>query len=382
MKKTFSVIFLFLILFELNSLNPNKKEKIGQFTQKVISFFNAINNDDFEQFQMLIDSDIKAFMTKERFHDLRNWMISDYGKFKKISSYDYRIYKNREFKVCYKIIFEKDILKNPTVIFKNKDIEELKIGSMIFQNLPLYDPWVSNRKGQIILYTRPYKYSKTNSPDIKAIQNILDEQNQCIRKIIEKTGSVFSDKVKIYLYNYDEAEERIGTNSGGHAEPNDKEVLDTYFEKPYKEEDGSSTYLGLHEMVHVICENAIGRGNTRLFIEGYANAIDGYYGSYLKDGVRYWKKIGDWIGEFSEKNELLTISELIFKKNIDEKKYYTQSGIFIQWLFKKFGVAKINELYILSEKEVMIKLEEIFNKKFSEIEKEYQDYLTKSFKKS
>ena len=76
-------------------------------------------------------------------------------------------------------------------------------------------PWIKTSGNQVILFSRPSKYTGTESPDTGTIRKIIQEQEDIIRLINKKLGTDFRDMVKLYLFNFDEAKEKIGTNRGG-----------------------------------------------------------------------------------------------------------------------------------------------------------------------
>ena len=140
-------------------------------------------------------------------------------------------------------------------------------------------PWIITSGDNITLYTRPQNFSKSNSPDSIAIRQILKEQNYVIDHINRILQTKFNSKVQIYLYNFDEAKAKIGTNGGGFCSQSKNWIFFTYYEKPNKYSSKDTfVYLGIHEMVHIITREEIGWPKSRLFGEGFANAIDGTYG--------------------------------------------------------------------------------------------------------
>ena len=60
-------------------------------------------------------------------------------------------------------------------------------------------------------------YSDYSSPDSLIIQKIISEQEWVIDYINSSIATNFRSKVRIFLYNLDEAKEKIGTNGGGFA---------------------------------------------------------------------------------------------------------------------------------------------------------------------
>ena len=77
--------------------------------------------------------------------------------------------------------------------------------------------WIVSKRGKVILNTRPINYSKVTSPDSLIIDAILDEQNESMLLINTKLETNFVSEFTVYLFNSDEAKEKIGTNGGGHV---------------------------------------------------------------------------------------------------------------------------------------------------------------------
>ena len=160
---------------------------------------------------------------------------------------------------------------------------------------PLKKQWIITKKENIVLYSRPENFTNSKSPDKNRIQNILNEAIENINEINIKLETNFNSKVTIYIYNYDEAIEKIGTNQGGFADVGTNKICFVHNETPTKDlERNKDEYIGVHEYVHIVSYNAIGHNINRLFIEGYANAIDGHYGAKTINGIVI--KLGDSCG--------------------------------------------------------------------------------------
>ena len=64
------------------------------------------------------------------------------------------------------------------------------------------------------------------------IEKILLEQEKVIVYINDNLKTNYNAKFEIYLYNYDEAIEKIGTNGGGSCDPKLKRIFFTYYKSP------------------------------------------------------------------------------------------------------------------------------------------------------
>jgi hypothetical protein len=226
--------------------------------------------------------------------------------------------------------------------------------------------WVKNVQGKEHIYTRPVNYSKSASPDSIAISEMFREVSFSIGTINKILKLNYTGSVKVFYFNYDEAAKVIGTNGGGFQSR--KGIFYTYFQKGdhYDSVNRIKFYIGLHEFVHVVAWYKIGKSKSRLFVEGYANALDGYYG-------------GRTIYEDVQVQEPIPPSRLIKDVvnqggQLPEDTFYPQSGVFINWLFRKYGVEKVNRLYKVNPKKFEKKFEKITGGSFSGLEKEYLDY--------
>ena len=207
-------------------------------------------------------------------------------------------------------------------------------------------PWIITKGERIILYSRPIGYTKTYSPDSIAIQSIIQEQEQAIDYINQRLNTNFDSKVKIFLFNWDEAEKKMGTNGGFVNLNKFKRHIYFRYAKPFMNTVlNKYDYLGLHEMVHIITINQIGKLKNRFFSEGYANAVDGNYGVDNVNGILTRRRIDSTLIILKEKGKLAKPSDLLYNSSIAESEYYPQTGCLINWMFERYGIDKVNILY-------------------------------------
>ncbi len=236
-------------------------------------------------------------------------------------------------------------------------------------------PWIISKKGNVVLYTRPENYSKTPSPNIATINSILDEQNECLKIINHRLGTSFNSNFSVYLFNYDEAKEKIGTNSGGYAISRKRVIYYTYNHVTKKSNNGNRVYLGKHELVHLVTTKEFGHSNLRLMGEGYAVSINGIYGRERSSkGEIVGKSLEKWMKEYVSTDKILKPSEMINGRDIPESLFYPQAGFFINWLFDNYGTQKINKLYKSSNKALKIDFEKITGESFDSIEIKYLEF--------
>lgn len=235
-------------------------------------------------------------------------------------------------------------------------------------------PWIQTKGRQVIIYSRPYNHSKTDSPDSLIIQKIIKEQEQAILLINERLMTNFEAKVKIYLYNSDEAKEKIGTNSGGGCDFRKNRIYFTFHNSTICNTIRNTyDYVGVHEMVHIISNNELGICKTRFFGEGYSNALDGNYGVIMKDNQLAFRRNDSTLVKIIEKGKLLKPSDLLNNEDkIPEYEYYPQIGCLMDWLFKTYGVEKINKLYSFKKDKIVSRFSEVTGDSFNEMERRYE----------
>jgi hypothetical protein len=241
----------------------------------------------------------------------------------------------------------------------------------------LKGPWIRTDGKRIILYTRPLNYSKTESPDSISIRKIIQEQEHAIDYINDRLKTDFQSKVEIFLYNLDEAKEKIGTNGGGFANLNKskRQIYFTYRSEPmFNTIKNTLEYVGVHEMVHVITINKLGSLNTSFFGEGYSNALDGNCGSQMQGNRLAWCRNDSTLVKIMKMGKLLKPSDLLYNENIPVREFYPQVGCLVNWLFETYGVDKINKLYSLKREEIEVGFLKATGERFEEMEKRYMKY--------
>jgi len=236
----------------------------------------------------------------------------------------------------------------------------------------LSGPWNRTESENIIVYSRPADFSKTNSPDSIDIQRLLIEQNQIIDLINRKLKTAFDGIVEIYLFNYDEAKEKIGTNGGGFCSSKKSSIYFTYYDNQiYNTRRKKKEYIGVHEMVHLITNKELGNHKTAFFGEGYANAIDGNYGAIKSGDSLTRRRIDFTMIRIIRNNKMLTPTELLHDNNIPAQSFYPQVGYLFNWLFAEYGIETINEMYSLNTKQIEKNFEKVTGDSFQEMERKY-----------
>lgn len=245
-----------------------------------------------------------------------------------------------------------------------------------FYNVDIRGPWIKTERSNIILYTRPANHSKTASPDSVTINNILLEQEKVVDYINKYLGTNFHSKFEIYLFNFDEAREKIGTNGGGSYDSKRKRIYFTFTEKPcYNTYRDEYEYVGVHESVHLISGSELGYAKTRFFGEGYSNAIDGNYGVILIDNKLTRYRIDSTLVRIKKSGKVNTPEELLYNDNIPANLYYPQIGCLMKWLFAEYGVDKMNKLYVVKKKYMEKEFLKVTGQSFKSMEKKYLNFL-------
>ena len=236
----------------------------------------------------------------------------------------------------------------------------------------LKGPWIQKAGNQVTVYFRPSGYSATESPDSETIRKIIQEQEEIIGLINLKLGTHFRKKVNLYLYNYDEAKEKIGTNGGGSCDSGKKNIYFTYYKQPiYNSIRNCYEYVGMHEMVHMVANNELGELRSAFFAEGYSNAIDGNYGSQKVDDHLVRRKIETTAAALRHNGIFHTPSELLTNHKIPAREFYPEIGYLMNWLFDTYGIGKMNQLYSSGSKRIQKQFYKVTGDTFMEMEKKY-----------
>lgn len=220
-------------------------------------------------------------------------------------------------------------------------------------------PWIETRGKNILLYTRPLYFSNSPSPDSISINKILNSQELNYRYVDSFLKTNSNLQVKIYLYNKDEAKEKIGTNTGGGANTKLREIYFTFDTAIIRLK---RVIMGNHELTHIIASNELSYPATKLMNEGYANALSNGYG---------WGTLEELMKFHIDKGNILTPTEMLENEKCKEFIYYPQAGYFTKWLINNYGIEKVNKLYPLKSRQIKKEIFHQAGKEFSEIEKEY-----------
>jgi hypothetical protein len=249
--------------------------------------------------------------------------------------------------------------------------------SLVSWKADLKGPWITTRGNRIILHSRPLNYTRTESPDSLTLQKIIREQERAIDIINERLHLDFNSEVDIYLYNLDEAKEKIGTNGGGFAslKKSESRIYFTFRNEPlYNTIKDTYEYVGVHEMVHVVTNSKLGGLTTSFFGEGYSNAVDGNCGSQMVHNHLAWYRNDSTLAKIIRVGKFKTPTELLHNEDIPVREYYPQVGCLVNWLFETYGVDKINRLYAVKKDKVQGEFFKETGERFEDMEKKYLKY--------
>jgi hypothetical protein len=231
--------------------------------------------------------------------------------------------------------------------------------------------WKTLESAHVLLHYRPKGFSSSPSPAGQEAARIVENQNVYYRAIQDSIRRTFHDKVLIYLYNQDEADQMIGTDGGGHAIPkfncfyytylaNRKKVVDQYqVENPV---------IGAHEMAHVITHRLLGYPGTKMMSEGYAVWLDGIYGGYrIQTIIRSYRD--------QQPGKILTPDQLLAESTGKESVYYPNAGIFIRFLVHTYGVGNMNMLFSRSAENLKDEFHYLTNTTWEDMSARYARYI-------
>lgn len=259
--------------------------------------------------------------------------------------------------------------------------------------------WLSHVSsgGKVVVYSRAEGYSASPSPDQVTAQKILSNQEYYLQGIQAALGLSYSDPILIYLYNYDEAAQKIGTSGGGHSIPERCTVYYAYrsdytpFPAPFITAFNQSgiqavtrpeVYMGAHEMVHVITHRVLGKPGTKMMSEGYAVAVDGWM-RITSSGSEYrGVPIGEWMKTFYQdgmdylsRPRILSPKQMLTNPSVDELVFYVNAGYFVQFLLCRYGPEEIHPLFNLTSGSFEAAFQGQTGEEFAAMETAYMEYL-------
>ncbi len=235
----------------------------------------------------------------------------------------------------------------------------------------LQPEWEVIESNRIVLHYRSPGFSNEASPTIDEAYFILHNQELYYRAVCDSINRDYSDRVLIYLFNSDEADERTGTASGGHSIPKLNAFYFSFFHHPreYTDKYGvEKPFLGAHELVHVITHQTLGYPGTRLMSEGYANWLDGSYARY---------DIPDIIISYRNNNpeKIMNPDELLNDTDRDESVYYPNAGLFTGFLVNTYGIENINRLFNCGRGDLISDFENICYDSWVDMTEKYSAYI-------
>ncbi len=246
-----------------------------------------------------------------------------------------------------------------------------------FASLEKHHDWIVTEEGNIVLHSRPKGFSNSASPDENIINSILANQNFYYYLILDSLKLNYNDKVLIYLYNHDEAQDAIGTNSGGSIMASRSTIYYSFMIGSYKDLFWRDAYIGSEKMVKLITQRSLGSNYTRLMYDGYAVAFSGSFGKAYDENqeIIIANPVSDWMNIHHINNHILSPEQLLYETGWDNDIYIPNAGFFIRFLWKMYGVAEVNKLFNLNSDNIVSKIPEIFGVSFEELSDDYEKYL-------
>jgi hypothetical protein len=245
-----------------------------------------------------------------------------------------------------------------------------------FARVDKQNDWLVSEQEQIVLHTRPANFSFTESPNQSDLDLLLHNQNYYIQMICDTLGVEFNEMVLIYLFNSDEALDAIGTQTGGHAIPDRSAIYYSFVKPAYTDIRGMLTYMGAHEMVHIITHRLLGKPFSKMMSEGYATAIDGAFGLKFSGSENLMAKpVSQWMNEHFANNLVLTPDQLLFDTDQSESVYYPNAAFFISYLWQRFGVETINHLFLTPSNHFKNRFRQITGLSFDLVANDYLEFV-------
>ena len=135
----------------------------------------------------------------------------------------------------------------------------------------------------------------------------------------------------------------------------------------------STTFDNLHEVIHVLDNNAGFEANNYALDEGIAVAFGGATKSTPDFAVNQTRNFIEDC-KYIPLKKLLTNSREFFTRNFIT---YFESGALIRFLFEKYGIVKLRELYRVtrSSKNVFDALQKTYNHTLVELESQFKEYI-------
>jgi len=238
-------------------------------------------------------------------------------------------------------------------------------------DVDLQDDWQVKESGKIRLYYRAGGFSGKPSPGDELAEKIVENQNIYYRAILDTLKRSFNDKILIYLYNEDEAEELIGTNTGGHAIPKYNCFYYTYLSGLPSLEDRygvDNRVIGAHELAHVITHRILGYPGTKLMSEGYAVWLDGTYGGCpIEDIIRKYRD--------KEPEKIMSPDALLNEQVDKEAVYYPNAGVLLGYWAHAYGIAPINLIFSSRRETLKDDFRKVTGVDWQEMSAQYEQYL-------
>jgi hypothetical protein len=192
--------------------------------------------------------------------------------------------------------------------------------------------YVNSKRIDVVFIGKEMKPSKID------LRLIADEQEKAIDEVCSRLRLVPIQGITIRLHNQP-FKTMFGSvfQGGGYANYYYRTI--EYAISRHWFTTGNCRYLGLHEMVHLAMQIRMGFCRNKFLTEGFANAIDGWYGNERIEKLNESARV---VGQ------LLSLRMLFEKADeIENDVLYPQSGMAIKWIISEYGMEYAKCLYRL-----------------------------------
>jgi hypothetical protein len=212
--------------------------------------------------------------------------------------------------------------------------------------------WTSTATAHLQLHFEPGSFAQTRLEHLKSWEEKAYERNLVLLRT-----TTFAETIDIFIVvSRERMKQLIGKETNGAAYPATKVVCFVFNEKL----DAS----GAHELMHVMAGNTWGAKFKPWINEGFAGyADDIWYGYRLHDLGKYLllqKKLiplEKLISDFDDQPEMIS---------------YPQSASFVKFLYERFGVEKVKELWLNAS---LKDIPRVLGKDVAALEKEWESKL-------
>lgn len=232
-------------------------------------------------------------------------------------------------------------------------VAEMKITQ--FKDAPDYEQWEVFESDSLIFYYLKDTWAGNN------IAAIAAEHEKAFTAIQKAIGTVFFSRPEIYLYSSTQSLYHSTYRDSGFAIDVAEEVHSMWISENDHQTPG-------HELTHVVMYQELGPASQALLGEGIAVCLD--------QSGRDYRQVGR---DLAAQGKLVPLRNLLgdnwFK--VDPAVAYAQSGSFVCYLLKQYGMMGVSALYMSNDFERALDAAVGNGATVDSIEKEWKDWLGK-----